>query len=507
MNKTYLQSLSFRVTFWVSVTVVVIVSIHIYVMRPEQRFFEQKMRESERMARVIETHLLAEMLAGEPDNIQNHLQMLPGLEGIRSVEIIDLDMVVRFSSDSSRVGLKIDRASDPVCQRCHDQPEIPERVVYDLEGVGNIFAIDHVLYNRPDCRECHHDAGPIVGNILVELEFTEPDLLALAARRRLLIVGAVLLVVMLFGMGTIIHILVGRPAAKLLDKMARIEAGEFEVWEPRRTRDEFGALDSGFHKMVDQLSELYNEMETKIRERTDKLYETQAQVMHQEKLAGIGQLAAGVAHEIGNPLTAIDSMTQLLAVESGDPNVREKIKTIQRQVDRISDIVHNMADLSRPLSLEERRVDVNTVIHSVLGLVRYDARFRRIETRTDLDNGNSTVRTVEDRLFGVFLNVVLNAADAMPDGGVLDIKSRREGNDVVVSFRDTGQGIAEENMEKVFVTYFTTKETGKGTGLGLSVCRSFLRSIGGEIEVESRPGEGATFRIRIPTDTADTEEH
>jgi signal transduction histidine kinase len=195
-------------------------------------------------------------------------------------------------------------------------------------------------------------------------------------------------------------------------------------------------------------------------------------------------------------------MTQLLAVESDDPNVREKVKTIQRQVDRMSDIVHKMADLSRPLSLDEQLVDVNTVIHSVLGLVRYDARFRRIETITNLDDGNLSVRTVEDRLFGVFLNIVLNAADAMPGGGELKIGSRRNKNEVEVSFHDTGHGVAPENVEKLFDAYFTTKETGKGTGLGLSVCRSFMRSIGGGIEVESRPGEGATFNVRLPAESA-----
>ena len=219
--------------------------------------------------------------------------------------------------------------------------------------------------------------------------------------------------------------------------------------------------------------------------------------MHQEKLAGIGQLAAGVAHEIGNPLTAIDSMTQLLAIESDDPNVREKVKTIQGQVDRISAIVHNMSDLSRPLSLEEQFVNINSVIGAVLGLVRYDHRFRNVAIRTELDESIPRVRIVEDRVFGVFLNLVLNAADAMPGDGELFISSRYDAGYVVVSFRDTGYGIKPEDVEKIFDPYFTTKETSKGTGLGLSVCRSFLQSVGGDIDVESEPKKGATFHVRI----------
>jgi signal transduction histidine kinase len=462
MKKDYLQGLTFRVTFWVSLIVIVIVSIHIYLMRPEQRFLEQKMLESERMARVIETHLLAEMVAGEPDNIQRHLEMLPDVDGIRRVEVVDPAMTVHFSSDSARVGMTIERATDPACKSCHDQSDLPERIVYDLEGVGKVFAVDHVLFNGSECQKCHGDQEAILGNILVELEFTEPDLAALSARRRLVVVGVILLVIMLFGMGAIVHGMVGRPAAALLDKMER--------------------------------------------ERTNKLYETQAQVMHQEKLAGIGQLAAGVAHEIGNPLTAIDSMTQLLALESDDPNVREKVSTIQRQVDRISEIVHSMADLSRPLPLDERFLNVNAVIHSVLALVRYDARFRHITIQTELDEEIPCVKTVEDRLFGVFLNIVLNAADAMPDGGVLHIRSAREGNAIIASFRDTGHGIAPEHLDRVFDAYFTTKEAGKGTGLGLSVCRSFLRGVGGDIDVVSELDKGTTFRVRVPIEPQQLEE-
>jgi signal transduction histidine kinase len=230
------------------------------------------------------------------------------------------------------------------------------------------------------------------------------------------------------------------------------------------------------------------------------LYETQAQLVHQEKLAGIGQLAAGVAHEIGNPLTAIDSMVQLLAIENDAPGMDEKVKIIQRQVDRISEIVHSMADLSRPLSLDVQPVNINAVLHSVLGLVKYDTRFRSIELVTELQDSLPSVRTAEDRLFGVFLNLVLNSADAMPDGGTLDISSELSGDEIVVLIRDTGHGIAEENLEKIFDAYFTTKESGRGTGLGLSVCKSFLQQLGGDIGVKSKSGSGTTFRVRIPVE-------
>lgn len=501
MNTQYFQSVSFRVTFWVSLVVVAIVTFHLILMRPQERFYDQKLHESERIARIIETHLLAQMMAGRPENIQNHIRSLKGQEGIQRIEIINPAMVVRFSSDESRVGLKANRQIDSPCRLCHvDRNDNPGHIVYESGDMGRIFAIDHVLHNGPACAPCHAGDGPVLGNILVELSLTQSDMEALAVRQQLLMIGGILLIVLLAGMGLIIHILVGRPASTLLAKMRRIEAGDFDIKEKRASDDEFGQLDRGFGNMVEKLRELYSNMETKIEERTKSLYETQAQVMHQEKLAAIGRLAAGVAHEIGNPLTAIDSMVQLLRIESDNPGVREKTRIIQHQVDRISEIVHGMSDLSRPLSLEDRSVNVVTVLTSVFGLVKYEDRCRSIEIKTDFPESLPFVRTIEDRLFGVFLNIVLNAADAMPSGGRLTISARAEGDEVVVDFRDTGHGIAPENLEKVFDAYFTTKDPGRGTGLGLSVCRTFLRSIGGDIEVESKVGVGSTFRVRMPAE-------
>ncbi len=497
---TYFRSISFRVTFWVSLVVVVLVSVHIYQIRPEKRFLEQKMDESERIARIIEHHLLAEMSAGEPDNIQEHLQLLPEQEGIQRVEIFDPGMVVRFSSDVSRVGQTIDRKNEAPCLHCHQQKVVPERIVYEQKDFGKIFAVDHVLYNGPRCQKCHEDDNEILGNILVEISLTRPDVAALQVRRRLMMFGGLLLIVMLIGVGSIIHFMVGRPTANLKDKMTRIESGHFEIGAPRLSGDEFGMLDRGFHHMVTNLRDLYTDMETQIQDRTRSLYETQAQLVHQEKLAGIGQLAAGVAHEIGNPLTAIDSLVQLLGIEDDTPETKERVRTIQRQVDRISEIVHAMSDLSRPLSLDVRPVNINAVLQAVLGLVKYDARFRSIVTVTNLQESLPTVDTVEDRLFGVFLNLVLNAADSMPGGGKLTISSGLTGDDIIVLVHDTGHGIAEENLEKIFDAYFTTKGPGHGTGLGLSVCKSFLQQMGGDIGVDKDTAHGTTFWVRIPVE-------
>ncbi len=507
MNFRYFRTVSFRITFWISLVVCAIVLLHLWIIQPKARFYEQKILESDRLARVIEAHLLAEMVSGSLDNVQNHLEFLPAHKGIHRVEIIDVDSRVRFSSDPSRLGKEVAREREAPCLHCHarDEPP-PPRILYDLEGVGKVFAVDHLLKNGGRCVECHENDGPVLGNLLVEVSLSELDLEILRTNRSLMTMGAGLLVVLLIGIGMIIQHFVGHPVTQLVSKMNRIEEGDLDIEVTGGSKDEFGYLEKAFRNMVHKLRDVYAKMERTIEERTRTLYETQAQVVHQEKLVGIGQLAAGVAHEIGNPLTAIDSLAQLLALENKDPAALEKIKMIQSQVGRITEIVHNMADLSRPLSLTKNPVGINSVVRSMLGLARYDARFTAVKIETDLDNNLPDVVTVEDRLFSVFLNLALNAADAMGGRGVLEIVTSREDDHLGIAFHDSGEGIPEENIDRIFDPYFTTKEAGRGTGLGLSVCRTALREIGGEISVKSVVGKGSTFLVRIPIDPEKGEE-
>ncbi|NNE10214.1 MAG: HAMP domain-containing protein, partial [Gemmatimonadetes bacterium] len=461
------HSISIRVTFWLSLIVVIFIVALIGTINPRQRFFDQKLVDSDRVAHLIETHLVAEMLAGEPDNIQNHLELIPNVAGIYRVELINPASLVRFSTEPSRVGRTVDRMTDASCVHCHDGvSRPPDKLVYDSQDHGRVFSSNHTLANKPECRRCHEDDGETFGSLIVEVSLSDADLAELQLGRWVMLMGGGLLVVLVLGMGGVIHSQVGRRAKKLVDTMRKVEEGDLAIEVASRSKDELGQLERAFQRMVSRLHALYAGMEEKIRQRTDSLYETQAQVVHQEKLVGIGQLAAGVAHEIGNPLTAIDSIVQLLALDSDDPAVQKKVRMIQDQINRISEIVHNMADLSRPLSMQIQAVDLNMLLHSVLGLVRYDARFGPIKVETDLAENLPAVNTVEDRLFAVFLNLALNAADSMPEGGTLAIRTERHDDEIHVSFTDTGHGIRAEHFERIFEPYFTTKARGQGTGLG-----------------------------------------
>ncbi|MBK8233391.1 MAG: hypothetical protein IT349_00140 [Candidatus Eisenbacteria bacterium] len=226
--------------------------------------------------------------------------------------------------------------------------------------------------------------------------------------------------------------------------------------------------------------------------------QSRAQMVHQEKMAALGLLASGVAHEIGNPLTAVSSVAQLLRHRSQDPSVQKQLDLILTHIDRISKIVREMSDFSRPPSLSPAPTDVNEVLRTALHLARYDRRSRNIEVIEATDLHLPRVTLVADHLFQVFLNLILNALDAMDQGGRLTLRSRVEGQEIAVEIEDQGSGIPPELLDRIFDPFFTTKPVGKGTGLGLSVSYGIVNNLGGRIEVRSEPATGSTFTVWIP---------
>jgi PAS domain S-box-containing protein len=223
------------------------------------------------------------------------------------------------------------------------------------------------------------------------------------------------------------------------------------------------------------------------------------QLQHSEKMASIGLLAAGVAHEVNTPLTGISSYTQMLRaqIEPGDPRAAA-LEKIEKQTFRAAKIINNLLNFARSGGAEFETLDVNKLILDVLSLVEHQLEGARIKVRRELAGDLPPVRGNENRLQQVFFNLVLNARDAMPKGGWLTLATRADDDAVVVEVKDTGHGIKREDVKRIYDPFFTTKGIGRGTGLGLSVSYGILQEHGGAIFVESTPGQGTTFQVTLP---------
>ena len=219
-----------------------------------------------------------------------------------------------------------------------------------------------------------------------------------------------------------------------------------------------------------------------------------------EKMASIGLLAAGVAHEVNTPLTGISSFTQMLleGADPQDPRTR-LLEKIERQTFRAAKIVNGLLTLSRPASTDRSSFDVNLVITDVLGLLEHQFETHRIRVRRELNDTPVMVLGLEHKLQQVFLNLFLNARDAMPKGGWLSISTRTDGNRAIAEVSDTGSGIPSEYLARIYDPFFTTKAIGQGTGLGLSITYGIVREHEGSIECESGTGQGTRFILSFPT--------
>jgi PAS domain S-box-containing protein len=227
-------------------------------------------------------------------------------------------------------------------------------------------------------------------------------------------------------------------------------------------------------------------------------------LLQTSKLASLGKLTAGISHEIGNPLASISSLVQelkVLKLESAEDLefTDDALKTINSHIERIAKIVRSLGDFARISTKEKTPTHLPEILDRTIGLVKYDKRFKEIRVVFDID-GIPPLKIDPDQIQQVFLNLILNAVDAMPGGGSLTISMKRKSDWVEVAFGDTGAGIDEAIINRIFDPFFTTKPLGKGTGLGLSICYGIIREHKGTIAVKSKEGKGTTFTIRLPVE-------
>lgn len=223
------------------------------------------------------------------------------------------------------------------------------------------------------------------------------------------------------------------------------------------------------------------------------------QMRQSDRLATVGQLAAGVAHEIGNPLTSISSLVQLLERRVENPDHISKLERISANIQRITKIVRELVDFTRPQGTDTQTVQVNDVVQNAVGLMSYDKRSQEIKIELDLGPNLTQVKASPDKLHQVVVNLLVNAFDALRGkGDTIKIATAEDALTVSIRVEDNGVGMDEQVRDKIFEPFFTTKEIGKGTGLGLSVSHGIIASMNGRLSVTSEPDKGASFIIEIP---------
>jgi signal transduction histidine kinase len=317
----------------------------------------------------------------------------------------------------------------------------------------------------------------------------------LAQAKRVVVVNYIAVSLAIMIILTLINFFVIRAISRPLKEMAvltdRVAQGDLTQLIQIGSGDELATLADSFNNMV-----------VSLRRKREELDLTIQQLIHQEKFASLGEMAAGVAHEVGNPLSIIVGYAKMLQRKCGHEEERDLLKRISEAALRIDELTRSLLLYSRPAAKEHESVDLNRVIDDSLTMVEHQFReeknysvTKRLSPKVPPITGSS------NRIQQVFVNLFINAFQGMPDGGTLTLKTQNDpqGDAVLVEVGDTGVGIPPEKLSKIFDPFFTTKPQDQGTGLGLSITQRIVTDHGGSIRVQSTPDEGTTFFIRFPT--------
>jgi two-component system NtrC family sensor kinase len=450
------------------------------------------------------------------------------LEGIARVRIFNKEGKIIHSTDAQELGRTVDRKAE-ACFLCHQSekplarvPRIDRSRIFTAPDGKQLLASMEVLPNEPSCYNaaCHaHKKEQTVLGVL-DIAYSLDEIDRGMRRNTLNVVGfaAGFIVLAAFALGLLVHRLVYLPLRDLEAGAKRLATGDLEQSIPVRSADEFGQVATAFNAMTvalrdsrRELTEWGHKLEQKVEERTRKLRAAEAGAAEREKLASVGLLAAGIAHELNNPLTGILTFSHMLRkkLPDGSPDA-EDLDLVIRETKRCAAIIRRLLDFARQRPPEKKFADLNRVIENTVRLVERPANLHDIDISLDLDRSLPPVWIDDGLIEQVIMNVVVNAQHAIADKGRITVRSRRAPAPrsaepgappvlmVELSIADNGCGISAENLKRIFDPFFTSKDVGKGTGLGLSVSHGIVKAHGGTIEVESAVGEGSTFRIYLP---------
>ena len=448
---------------------------------------------------------------------QQTIEAIGSAEGVMNVRVFNTDGKIAYASQKKEIGTVIDKHSAQ-CLICHSisgqSQATPKWFIHKAGKNARVLTIVQPIFNEEACYNSachvHKKSQKILGLVEANLSLAFMD----KSMRGQGIAITVYILVFLFAISivlcTILWNFVSTPVSMLAQGMQKVADGDLDYHVEITSKDEIGDLAAAFNEMTSDLKAAKNELvewgntlEKKVQEKTEAIHMAQAQLIHSEKLASLGRMAAGVAHEINSPLTGIVTFGHLLLKRlPPDSEEKEDVEVIIEQANRCSNIIKGLLGFARASAAEKAPVNINDVVMHSLNIVKNKADFFNIKLITNLDPALSRVRADSSQLQQVFLNMIMNAGDAIEEKGTITITTRNtndeEGEFVEIEFHDTGPGISSQNLAKIFEPFFTTKPVGKGTGLGLAVSHGIIKDHGGTIDVKTSPGEGTSFLVRLP---------
>ena len=479
---------------------------------------------AERVSDVIKHSTTYYMLRNDREGLYHAIHTMADEPGMVKVRIFDQEGRISYSTDPAEVSHVLDKTAE-ACYGCHTQSQPlarlnrPDRFRIYRNGGQRVLGIITPIENQPGCSNaaCHaHPAGQQVLGVLdtnLSLAKADAQLAVSSARMLSYTAGAILIVAVLSWL--FVWRVVGEPIKALKKGTKHLSQGELGYQIEVQSQDEVGDLAHSFNDMSLQLRAANEEivnwaktLEDRVEQKTKELNRAHDHVLHVEKMASLGKMAAVVAHEINNPLSGILTYAKLLRkwVGSGQTEHEKReeamqcLELIAAESRRCGDLIKNLLTLSRTAPMNVQSTDLHAVIDRCLLLVRHQLELGGVEVQLNFAKDLPRVPCDPAQIEQVLLTLIMNAKDAMPRGGNLWIETRvsADETEIEILVRDDGAGIAPGVLPHIFEPFLTTKESGRGVGLGLAISRGIVERHNGRIEVASELGRGTTFSITLP---------
>ncbi|MEI7816003.1 MAG: ATP-binding protein [Desulfuromonadales bacterium] len=471
---------------------------------------------AEEVADIINQSAYDAMMKNDKTSLYHLIGRVGESKNIEHIRLINKKGAVVFSNTKNEIGSVIGKHSDE-CIMCHGSASpgmLPSsmnrsRIIVNRSGKETL-GFTKVIYNQPACvaASCHfHGKGETVLGVL-DISISLEMLRQKSHEYRLEFVMLTCLLLLIIGMLVIIltHYLIDIPVQRLVRHSTLVAGGDLKSRVPVTSRDELGALSEAVNLMTESLGKADKELkgwadslENKVEERSREIKLMEEQLRRSEKLASIGTLAAGVAHEINNPLTGILLYASILSGDKRlDSELLPDVERVIAETQRCAGIVKHLLEFSRESLPEKGIIVLDAILDEVVTFFHNQPDFENIVISKNYGSDLPPIAVDPNQIRQVFINLVINAGHAMLQGGNLEITTCRssDGKFICATLKDSGNGIAEENLARIFDPFFTTKS--EGTGLGLSISYGIIENNGGKIEVKSIVGEGTAFTVMLP---------
>jgi two-component system NtrC family sensor kinase len=510
----------------VIVLVIAAVAGLINVRNQERQLLNSMILGADQLSRGIASATWETMMANHRQAAYSVMQTIALKQGIDRIRIYNRDGRIMFSTSPGEANQRVDRRSE-ACAVCHGSGTPRERVsansrsrVWRSADGARVLSMLTPIYNEPACSEAachsHPSSNKVLGVLDVDLHLQPVDEQVAGMKLQVYVVTGIQIV--LIGVFIIVFTrrFVSNPIQQLIKGTQQISAMNLE----RRidivhSSEELDELVRSFNGMRERLAEAIAEinqftekLEATVTDRTAQLKVAHQKLLQTDRLASLGQLAASVAHEINNPIAGVLNLSMLLQRILKDDGIppgriqefRKYLAQVTTETSRVGRIVSDLLAFSRRSKPQRAPADLNRIVSVTLSLTEHKLKMMNVAVETHLEPALPQVPCDSSQMQQVLLNLVMNAAEATTakSGGRVRVETARAGETVVMTVADNGEGISPENLDKIFDPFFTTKPEGKGVGLGLAVLYGIVQAHGGEVEVNSKEGQGTTFTVTLP---------